>query len=278
MTGNDDHAIGLFDSGYGGLVILKDVLQHLPQYDYVYIGDNARNPYGQKSMETVYQYTLEGVKSLIKMNCPLIVIACNTASAKALRTIQQSFLPTLNNPPKVLGIIRPTTEIIDSFTTTKNIGILATKGTVDSQSYVIEIKKFFPHIEVFQEACPIWVEIVENNEIDSEGTDYFVKKHIDQLLAQNANIDAILLGCTHYPFLIRKIKKYLPPHIRIITQGEIVAKSLQQYLDIHQTLKAQLTTHQRCTFFTTENPAHFDIMASRFLENQVLSTKIVLGV
>ncbi|MGL4346568.1 MAG: glutamate racemase [Chitinophagaceae bacterium] len=277
MQNNDNGAIGVFDSGYGGLVILKDFLNYLPTYDYIYIGDNARNPYGQKSMETVYQYTIEGVKAFLEMHCPLIIIACNTASAKALSKIQQTFLPTLKNPPKVLGIIRPTTEIIDSVTTTKHIGILATKGTVDSQSYILEIKEKFPHIKVYQEACPIWVEIVENDEINSEGTDYFIKKHITQLLRQNLNIDTIILGCTHYPFLIHKIRKFLPSHIHIITQGAIVAKSLQEYLELHQHIKSLLTTHQTQALFTTEDPTHFNILASRFLERTVVSKKILLG-
>ncbi|MEI9934520.1 MAG: glutamate racemase [Ferruginibacter sp.] len=205
-----DQPIGVFDSGYGGLTVLKEIVAQLPQYDYLYLGDNARAPYGTRSFETVYQYTLECVQWFFKQGCSLVILACNTASAKALRTIQQNDLPKIDGSKRVLGVIRPTSEIIGRYTSTKEIGVLGTNGTIESNSYPIEINKFYPNIKVYQEACPLWVSLVENNEIDSPAADYFVKKNIDELLNQSSNIDTILLGCTHYPLLINKIKQFVP--------------------------------------------------------------------
>ena len=215
--------IGVFDSGYGGLTVLKEMVARLPQYDYIYLGDNARAPYGTRSFETVYHYTLECVQWLFRSGCPLVILACNTASAKALRTIQQKDLPRIAPEKRVLGVIRPTTEIVGNFTRTGKIGILATRGTVLSESYPIEIGKFFPDVRVFQQACPMWVPIVENNEIDNPGTDYFVKEYMDQLSAQSGEIDTVLLACTHYPLLKRKIEQFIPAGSTLVSQGEIVA-------------------------------------------------------
>ena len=215
--------IGIFDSGYGGLTVMKEILRVLPGYDYVYLGDNARAPYGSRSFETVYKYTLEAVRWFFNQNCPLVVLACNTASAKALRSIQQHDLPTLNPHARVLGVIRPTTEIIGNFSKSGKVGIVATSGTVNSESYLIEIEKFFPNLRVYQEACPMWVPLVENNEFDSPGADYFVKKHLDSLFSNDPGIDTLLLACTHYPLLMEKIKKFSGSNVKVLSQGEIVA-------------------------------------------------------
>src|SRR6056297_3196008 len=215
--------IGIFDSGFGGLTVMKDIVSELPQYDYLYLGDNARSPYGTRSFDTIYHYTLECVKYLFDQNCHLVILACNTASAKALRTIQQQDLPNIDPQRRVLGVIRPTAEVIGNYSKTSHVGILGTSGTVNSQSYVMEIKKQFPELTVYQEACPMWVPLVENQEFDSEGADYFVKQHIDGILSQSKKIDTLLLACTHYPLLIDKIKKFVQDDITILSQGEIVA-------------------------------------------------------
>lgn len=225
--------IGIFDSGYGGLTVFGEIRNLLPQYDYIYLGDNARAPYGPRDFDTIYHYTLECVQHLFDMGCQLVILACNTASAKALRSIQQQDLPNIDPNRRVLGVIRPTTEIIGNFSKSGQIGILATAGTVSSQSYVLEIEKFFPELTVFQQACPMWVPLVENNEHQNDGADYFVEKYLNQLLSMSGEIDAIVLGCTHYPLLINKINNFLPNGIRVISQGEIVAKSLQDYLMRH---------------------------------------------
>ena len=198
--------IGVFDSGYGGLTVLKDIVAKLPQFDYLYLGDNARTPYGTRSFDTVYQYTLQCVRWFFQQGCPLVILACNTASAKALRTIQQQDLPLFDSYKRVLGVIRPSSETIGQYTRSKKVGLLATRGTVQSQSYIIEMEKFFPEVQVFQQACPLWVPLIENNEYDNPGADYFIKKNIDQLLMQDENIDTILLACTHYPLLLSKIQ------------------------------------------------------------------------
>ena len=218
--------IGVFDSGYGGLTVLKEFADLLPELDYMYLGDNARTPYGTRSFETIYEYTLESVKYLFDQGCPLIILACNTASAKALRTIQQRDLPKIDSTKRILGVIRPTTEIIGNLSTTGHVGILGTSGTINSQSYLIEIKKFFPHLSVTQEACPMWVPLVENQEFENEGADFFIKQHIERLIEKDPNIDTLLLACTHYPLLLKRIKKFVPTSIKIITQGEYVARSL----------------------------------------------------
>lgn len=242
----------------------------------MYLGDNARAPYGTRSFETVYRYTLEAVTKLFEMNCNLVIIACNTASAKALRNIQQCDLQRFGADKRVLGIIRPCTEIANTFTKNNNLGIVATKGTVTSQSYEIEIKKFFPEITITSHACPMWVPIVENGEYASDGADYFVKKEIDALLCENPNIDALLLGCTHYPLLLKKIRKYLPEHIKIIQQGEIVAHSLQAYLQKHSALESSLKRTNEIQFFTTDSRESFNAIGSHFLGQEISSKKITL--
>lgn len=225
--------IGVFDSGYGGLTILKELVNKLPQYDYIYLGDNARSPYGNRSFETVTHYTQQCVQELFDMGCNLVVLACNTASAKALRSIQQNHLPIVAPDKRVLGVIRPTTEIVGNYTTTGHVGVLGTSGTVASDSYPIEILKFFPQIKVFQQACPMWVPLVENNQFNNEGADYFIKKYLDELFKQSSKIDTLVLGCTHYPLLLKKIKEFLPSNIKIISQDAIVADSLKDYLLRH---------------------------------------------
>jgi glutamate racemase len=268
--------IGVFDSGYGGLTVLKEIVKNLPQYDYLYLGDNARAPYGNRSFETVYEYTLQSVEWFFKQGCSLVILACNTASAKALRTIQQNDLPKFGTGKRVLGVIRPTTEIVGRFTKTGEIGILGTNGTVQSNSYPIEINKFYPEIKVYQEACPMWVSLVENDEYDSTGADFFVKSDINNLLAKAKNIDTILLACTHYPLLINKIMQFVPENITIISQGEIVANSLVNYLDRHPEIEKNCSKTGQLSFFTTDLPQDFDSHAASFFGKPVKSTHIEL--
>jgi glutamate racemase len=268
--------IGVFDSGYGGLTILKEIAVQLPQYDYIYLGDNARTPYGTRSFDTVYQYTLECVNWFFKQGCSLVILACNTASAKALRSIQQNDLGRMWPGKRVLGVIRPTTEIIGRYTQTGHVGILATNGTVQSGSYPIEIKKFFPQMQVHQQACPMWVPLVENSEYNTPGADYFVKKSIDSLMQQAPDIDTILLGCTHYPLLLPKIQQYLPPGIQLVTQGAIVAASLQDYLQRHQEIDDQCSKTGKMAFFTTDSAESFDSAAAVFFGKPVKSQHIAL--
>lgn len=268
--------IGVFDSGYGGLTVLKEIIHKLPQYDYIYLGDNARAPYGNRSFETVYRYTLECVKWFFEQGCHLVILACNTASAKALRTIQQNDLPKLDMEKRVLGVIRPTAEVIGTFSESKHIGILATSGTVSSCSYMLEIQKFYPGIKVYQQACPMWVPLVENNEYDNHGTDFFVKKYIQQLLEQDEAIDAILLACTHYPLLLEKIKEYSPADMKILAQGEIVAESLQDYLRRHPEIEGNCSKNRQRAFYTTDSTEDFDDHARIFFETQVQSKHVSL--
>jgi glutamate racemase len=249
--------IGIFDSGVGGLTVLKSIRQELPQYDYIYLGDNARAPYGTRSFDVIYQYTLEAVKKLFSMGCHLVILACNTASAKALRTIQQNDLPNIDPNKRVLGVIRPTTENIHLFTQSKHIGILATQGTVKSESYVIEINKFSPEIKVSQEACPMWVPLIESNEYQTEGAAYFIQKHIDNIFQKDPLIDTLVLGCTHYPILINEIKKYIPSHVNILSQGEIVAEQLKRYLVRHPEMDIRCSKGGNIAYFTTEDPTAF---------------------
>jgi glutamate racemase len=256
--------IGVFDSGYGGLTVLREFVDRLPRYDYLYLGDNARAPYGTRSFETVYRYTLQCVKWLLQQNCPLIILACNTASAKALRSIQQNDLHKLNPKARVLGVIRPTTEIIGKHTNTNSIGILATHGTVQSQSYLIEIEKFFPDVNIEQEACNMWVPLVENNEHQSEGADYFVQKHINNILSRNSDIDTLLLACTHYPLLKEKIGKHLPENVKLISQGEIVAESLKDYLHRHPEIETKISKEGKRVFYTTDSIEDFNSKATIF--------------
>jgi glutamate racemase len=268
--------IGIFDSGYGGLTVLKEINARLPRYDYFYLGDNARAPYGPRSFETVYQYTLQCVKWFFSRGCPLVILACNTASAKALRTIQQNDLPGIDPAKRVLGVIRPTTEIIGKFSHTGEIGIMATTGTVQSGSYPIEIEKFSPGTKVFQEACPMWVPLVENNEYDSPGADYFVEKHISHLLSRSPRIDTLLLACTHYPLLMGKIRKFTPPGIKILPQGEIVAGSLEQYLFNHPEIEGKCSKNGQSSFYTTDSTEDFDSHAANFFGKPVKSSHVTL--
>jgi glutamate racemase len=263
--------IGVFDSGYGGLTVLKEITTTLPQYDYVYLGDNARAPYGSRSFDTIYQYTLECVQALFEMNCPLIVLACNTASARALRTIQQKNLPLIDPQKRVLGIIRPTAEIVGNYTLTNHVGVLGTSGTIASESYVLEIEKLSPQIKVHQEACPMWVPLVENNELNNAGTDFFVEKHLQHLFNQSPLIDTLLLGCTHYPLLMETIQKFIPQNVTVLSQGNIVASSLADYLKRHPQLEAHLTRNNTRKFYTTDTPDNFDSHATLFYGSTVKS-------
>jgi len=269
--------IGIFDSGYGGLTVFKEISKKLPQYDYIYLGDNARSPYGTRSFETVYKYTLEAVNWFFNRGCPLVILACNTASAKALRSIQQQDLPFMTDPSKrILGVIRPTAELIGNLTASDKVGVMATNGTVSSGSYPIEIHKFWPHIEVFQQACPLWVPLVENNEYDNEGADYFIKKYVDELLAQNNQVDAILLACTHYPLLREKIAKYLPAGTNLLSQGEIVADSLVDYLQRHPEMESRISKEGKTSFFTTDDTTDFDKKATVFYGEKIDSKPAIL--
>ena len=269
--------IGIFDSGYGGLTILHGIRQLLPQYDYLYLGDNARAPYGTRSFDVVYEFTRQAVIRLFEMGCQLVILGCNTASAKALRSIQQKDLPKLDAERRVLGVIRPTAEVIGQLTQTRHVGIFATEGTIRSESYNLEIQKLFPDVEVSGVACPFWVPLVEYNEADSPGADYFVKKRIDQLLHLDPNIDTVILGCTHYPLLLPKIHKYMPRGIRIVSQGEYVAEALQQYFVRHPDMEQRCTQNGKVRYLTTENPEKFKEQAQVFLNEPVKVDKITLG-
>ena len=273
---NDQLPIGVFDSGYGGLSVLKEISAALPQYDYIYLGDNARAPYGTRDFDTVYEYTLQCVKWFFSQGCPLVILACNTASAKALRTIQQNDLPEIDPSRRVLGVIRPTSEVIGEYSKTGHVGVMATPGTVQSESYLIEIEKFFPAIKVSQEACPIWVPLVETNEYQSPGADYFVKKHIDHLLKKDEAIDTILLACTHYPLLMDKILKYTPGGVSVIAQGQIVAASLKNYLERHPEIDAKCSKKAGRKFYTTGETADFNSHASLFFGHDISSEKLHL--
>ncbi|MCR5512014.1 MAG: glutamate racemase [Prevotella sp.] len=269
--------IGIFDSGYGGLTILHGIRQLLPEYDYLYLGDNARTPYGTRSFEVVYEFTRQAVTKLFEMGCHLVILGCNTASAKALRSIQQNDLPKLDPSRRVLGVIRPTAEVIGTLTHNRHVGIFATEGTIKSESYNLEIHKLYPDIQVSGVACPFWVPLVEYNEADSPGADYFVKKRIDQLLRLDPQIDTIILGCTHYPLLLPKIHKYIPRGIRIISQGEYVASSLQQYFQRHPDMEQRCTKHGQTRYLTTENPEKFKEQAQLFLHETIEVENVTLG-
>lgn len=261
--------IGVFDSGYGGLTVFREIAKTLPQYDYIYLGDNARAPYGIRSFEVIYRYTLECVDKLFEMGCPLVILACNTASAKALRTIQQHDLVRYSPEHRVLGVIRPTAEVIGAYSQTRAVGVLATTGTVASASYRLEIEKFFPDIMVYQEACPLWVPLIENGEYDSPGADYFVQKYIQNLLNQSDAIDTIVLGCTHYPLMLPKIRQYTPDHIRLIAQGNIVADSLKDYLERHPWMDQLCSKNGSRTFYTSESEASSADKVSLFYGEEV---------
>lgn len=269
-------SIGVFDSGYGGLTVMREIVSLLPQYNYVYLGDNARAPYGNRSFDTVYQYTLQCVKWFFDQGCPLVILACNTASAKALRTIQQNDLQQLNPANRVLGVIRPTTEVIGRFTKSNEVGVLATNGTVQSQSYVIEVAKFFPQIKVYQQACPMWVPLIENNEHNAPGADYFVKEYTAALMQQSATIDTVLLGCTHYPLLRQKITDALPAHVQVLSQGSIVAESLKDYLNRHPEMEKRLSRGNERDFYTTDSADDFNTHARLFYGSNVEARHIEL--
>ena len=268
--------IGVFDSGYGGLTILRELRKRLPEYDYLYFGDNARAPYGSRSFEVIYRYTLEAVRELFARGCPLVILACNTASAKALRSIQQNDLPGIDPTRRVLGVIRPTVEILDRVTVSGHVGVLGTPGTVASESYVMETEKLFPDMKVAQQACPLWVPIVENSEADGNGADYFVKKYIEELMARDPEIDTFVLGCTHYPLLIDKIRRYAPAGVRILEQGRLVADSLKDYLRRHPEMERRLGKSGTVEFLTSENPDKFDSLASVFTHQKVKSRRCAL--
>jgi glutamate racemase len=268
--------IGVFDSGYGGLTILHQMRQILPQYDYLYLGDNARAPYGTRSFDIVYQFTREAVMKLFEMGCHLVILGCNTASAKALRTIQQNDLSKIDPDRRVLGIIRPTAESIGKITKSRHVGIVATPGTIKSDSYPLEIKKFYPDIKVTGEACPMWVPLVENYEFDSPGADYFVEKRINNLMRKDPEIDSIILGCTHYPLLLNKIIKYVPKCVQVITQGEYVANSLKDYFMRHPAMEKKCTKAGICRYLTTESPEKFKESAQVFLHKSIEVDKVNL--
>lgn len=266
--------IGVFDSGYGGLTILEEIRKVMPEYDYIYLGDNARTPYGTRSFDVVYKYTLQCVTQLFEMGCHLVILACNTASAKALRTIQQLDLEHLDPNRRVLGVIRPTVEAVGSISKSRHIGLLATTGTVQSNSYPLEINKIYTDIIVSSEACQMWVPLIENNEHNSDGADYFVRKNLDNLLQADSEIDTIMLGCTHYPLLMHKITQFLPPHINIVSQGELVAVSLSDYLNRHPEMRAKCTKNADVQYFTTESTEKFSASASIFLNENVRAKHI----
>lgn len=269
-------AIGIFDSGYGGLTILEEIKLVLPEYDYIYLGDNARTPYGTRSFDVVYKFTIEGVTKLFEMGCHLVILACNTASAKALRTIQQRDLPSKFPGRRVLGIIRPTVEVLDKITKTNYVGIFATPGTVQSNSYAIEAHKLFPNINITMEACPMWVPLIENNEHLSEGAAYFVEQNVRQLLTQETRIDRIILGCTHYPLIAPTIQRFLPEGKEIISQGKIVAASLHDYLSRHPEIEKKCNKNQQIDYYTTESPEKFISSASVFLQQNIHAKHIEL--
>lgn len=261
--------IGVFDSGYGGLTILHQMKQLLPQYDYLYLGDNARSPYGTRSFDIVYKFTRQAVMKLFDMGCHLVILACNTASAKALRSIQQNDLPQIDPQRRVLGVIRPTAECIGKITQSRHVGIFATAGTIKSESYVLEIQKLYPEITVTGEPCPMWVPLIENGEYDSPGADYFVEKRIGNLLRRDPLIDSIILGCTHYPLLLNKILKYVPRGVQIVPQGEYVANSLKDYLHRHPEMDRKCSKRGSCRYLTTENTDKFSESAKLFLHEDV---------
>lgn len=276
MLPSNPGPIGVFDSGYGGLTILHGLRQTMPQYDYMYLGDNARAPYGSRSFEVVYKFTRQAVLKLFSMGCHLVILGCNTASAKALRSLQQRDIPELDPSRRVLGIIRPTAEVIGTITKSNHVGLLATEGTIKSQSYNMEISKLWPEIQVSGVACPLWAAIVEANEADSPGADYFVKKRIDQLMLKDADIDTIILGCTHYPLLMSSIVKNLPDGVRVVPQGQYVANSLKDYLKRHPQMEQMITQTGSCRYLTTESEDKFVESAQIFLHEQVEVTHVDL--
>ncbi|MBF1378557.1 MAG: glutamate racemase [Porphyromonas sp.] len=275
---NKKFPIGVFDSGYGGLTILSAIRKLLPEYDYVYLGDNARSPYGTRSFDVINDFTLQAVRYLFSEGCPLVILACNTASAKALREIQQKYLPTSEDPSRrVLGVIRPTAEVVGNVTETKHIGIMATPGTISAQSYEVELAKLFPDVSVHGQACPMWVPLVEYGESNGEGADFFVQKYLNELLEQDKQIDSIVLACTHYPLLRPKIEQYLPEGITLLSQGELVATSLKDYLHRHPEMNDRLTQGGSIRYLTTECPDKFGDLASIFVDEEVNATRVKIN-
>lgn len=268
--------IGIFDSGYGGLTILDKIHQLMPEYDYLYLGDNARNPYGPRSFELVYEFTLQAVEKLFEMGCHLVILACNTASAKALRSIQVNDLPRIDPQRRVLGVIRPTIECIGSITKSRHVGVLATSGTIKSESYPLEIHKLFPDVKVSGQACPMWVPLVENNEYHTLGADFFVQQYLQDLIYRDKEIDTVILGCTHYPLLLPKIKRFIPDGITIVSQGEYVASSLKDYFKRHPEMDVRCTKGGTCHFLTTESESEFAASASVFLNRPVTAERVIL--
>ncbi len=277
MSSSSPCPIGVFDSGFGGLTVLRELVRVMPEHDYLYLGDNARTPYGNRSFETVYRFTLECVQYLFDQGCQLVILACNTASAKALRTIQQHDLPLIDPDRRVLGVIRPSVEAVGSLTVSGCVGVLATPGTVKSDSYRLEIAKLHPAIRVFQEACPMWVPLVENGEFEGPGADYFVERHVRALLAQCPEIDTVVLGCTHYPLLESKIRRYLPPGIQLLEQGKVVADSLKDYLRRHPDMSSRLSRNGTRTFLTTETPELFNHPAGMFFGAEVQAYSVIIS-
>jgi len=265
--------IGIFDSGYGGLTILDKIRKRLPEYDYIYLGDNARSPYGNRSFEVVYEFTLQAVRWLFKRNCRLVILACNTASAKALRTIQQKDLLRIDPQRRVLGVIRPTVESIGRITHSRHVGILGTSGTISSGSYPLEIEKLYPNLIIESEACPMWVPLIENNEYDNPGADYFIQQHISNILSRDPFIDTIILACTHYPLIKKKIRSLLPESIRLVDQGKLIAESLEDYLHRHPEIDARCSKNATCSFYTTESEQKFATMASLFLKGKKIAVE-----
>jgi glutamate racemase len=269
--------IGVFDSGYGGLTILEEFRRKLPEYDYLYLGDNARAPYGNRSFDMVYEFTRQAVLYLFDQGCSLVILACNTASAKALRNIQQNDLPKLDPDKRVLGILIPTVEVLGSLTASRHVGLIGTIGTIQSGSYPIEVHKFFPDIVLTGEPCPLWVPLVENGEYESEGAAYFVKKNLDNLFTKDPQIDTLILGCTHYPLLLSLIRRYVPKGVRIVSQGEYVAGSLKMYLKRHPEMESRCGRNGSCRYLTTESAEKFEESASFFVKRQVKAEHVHLG-
>lgn len=274
MTGGP---IGVFDSGYGGLTILSEIRKRLPEYDYLYLGDNARTPYGTRSFETVYNFTWQAVKFLFEKGCRLIILACNTASAKALRNIQQVNLPATYPDRRVLGVIRPTVEVLGEISKSGKIGVCATPGTIASNSYALEIEKLYPEFVTYGQSCPMWVPLIENNEGNDPGADYFIEKYINSLFSQSNDIDTVILGCTHYPIIRKKIEKYLPEGVILLEQGKIVARSLEDYLHRHPEIASACTKNGTTEYFTSDEPSKFDDLASLFLDDTVHSKRITIS-
>ena len=274
---NSKSPIGVFDSGYGGLTVLTEIRKALPEYDYIYFGDNARAPYGNRSFDVVYEFTLEAVRFLFDNGCPLVILACNTASAKALRSIQQNDLPQIDAFKRVLGVIRPSTEEIEALTSSNHVGILGTNGTIQSESYIIELKKFAPDIQVVQHACPMWVPLIENNCHESLPGKMFVKEDVERLLAKDPAIDTIILACTHYPILQDYIQELVGPKIKVVAQGPIVAKKLDYYLIAHPDMEKAISKEGSCAYFTTENKDIFNQKASQFLGIDIVSEHVILS-